>query len=141
MVEPRIQLVFVCVLTACALARSGDANEREKLEGTWTFQPAADGDKKTKGPGVRMILKGNTIAFETGKKRTQGAYSVDPSKSPKTMDITMENVKGTIFAIYELDGDTLKLCHHLGAMASTKRPKTFAADKQTVLGILKRTTD
>ena len=140
MALPKILAVLVGILSACAVVRYGDTHEQAGLEGTWTFvQSAPDGDKKTKGPSVRMVLKGNTIAFETdGKKRVEGTYTVDPSKSPKTMDITMEKAKGAILAIYELDGDRLKLCHHLGARASKERPKTFTADKQTVLGILKR---
>ncbi len=56
------------------------------------------------------------------------------------MDINLENdgKKLTTLAIYELDSDTLKLCHYLGEKASKERPKKFVADKQTVLGILKR---
>ena len=56
------------------------------------------------------------------------------------MDINLENdgKKLTTLAIYELDRDTLKLCHYLGGMASKERPKEFVADKQTVLGILRR---
>jgi hypothetical protein len=41
-------------------------------------------------------------------------------------------------AIYQLEGDTLKLCHYLGPKAARERPKSIAADKQTVVGIFKR---
>jgi uncharacterized protein (TIGR03067 family) len=140
MALPKILAVLVGILSAGAVARCGDTHEQAELEGAWTFvQSAPDGDKKTKGPAVRMVLKGNTIAFQTdGKKRVEGTYTVDPSKAPKTMDITLAQAKGTVLAIYELKGDTLKLCHYLGPKASKERPKAFAADKQTVLGILKR---
>lgn len=133
-------LLLACVLSTGTAARCGDTKEQKELEGTWTFvQSAPDGKKKVKGPAVRMVLKDGTIAFETeGKKRVEGTYTVDTSKTPKTMDITLTQAKGTVLAIYELNGDTLKLCHYLGPKASKERPKAFAADKQTVLGILKR---
>ena len=89
-----------------------------------------------------MVFKGDTVSFvaEGNKRTVQGTYTVGLSKNPKTMDINLENdgKKLTTLAIYELDSDTLKLCHYLGGMASKERPKEFVADKQTVLGILKR---
>jgi uncharacterized protein (TIGR03067 family) len=133
-------LLLACVLSTGTAGRCGDPKEQDNLEGTWTFvRSAPDDEKKAKGPAVRMVLKGNSIVFETdGKKRVEGTYTVDPSKTPKTMDITLAQAKGTVLAIYELEGDALRLCHHLGPKASKERPKAFAADKQTVLGILKR---
>jgi uncharacterized protein (TIGR03067 family) len=137
-------LLLVYLLSVSAAARCGDPKEQDKLEGVWTFVQSDADQKKGKRPRVRMVLKGNTIAFETeGKKgAVRGTYTVDPSKSPKTMDINLvgakDGAKATIQAIYELDGDTLKLCHYLGAVVAKERPKAFVADKQTVLGILKR---
>jgi len=137
-------LLLWCLLSAYGEARSGDAKEQEKLEGTWSFVSSSGGasQKKEKRATVRMVFKGNTVSFvgEGNKGTVQGTYTVDPSKNPKTMDITLDNKGAKLItqAIYELDGDTLKLCHYLGGMASKERPKEFVADKQTVLGILKR---
>jgi uncharacterized protein (TIGR03067 family) len=137
-------LVLWCVFLAYGEARSDDAKEQEKLEGTWSFVNSSGeaSQKKEKLAAVRMVFKGDTVSFVgEGKKRTvQGTYIVDLSKNPKTMDINLENdgKKLTTLAIYELDGDALKLCHYLGGMASKERPKEFVADKQTVLGVLKR---
>ena len=137
-------LLFWCLFFAYGEARSEDAKEQETLEGTWSFVKSSGetSQKKEKLGAVRMVFKGDTVSFVgEGKKRTvQGTYTVDLSKNPKTMDINLENdgKKLTTLAIYELDSDTLKLCHYLGGMASKERPKEFVADKQTVLGILKR---
>jgi uncharacterized protein (TIGR03067 family) len=125
-------------------AQSEDAKEQEKLEGTWSFVSTSAGanQKTEKRPAVRMVFKGDTVAFVTegSKRTTKGTYTVGLSQNQKTMDIVLDNdgKKLTTLAIYELDSDTLKLCHHLGGMASKERPKEFMADKQTVLGVLKR---
>jgi uncharacterized protein (TIGR03067 family) len=136
-------LLLWCLYLACGEAQSEDANEQEKLEGTWSFVSSSGGASQKKGRAdVRMAFKGNTVSFvaEDNKRTVQGTYTVGLGKNPKTMDITLENngKKLTTLAIYELDSDMLKLCHYLGGMASEERPKEFVADKQTVLGILKR---
>ena len=137
-------LLLWCLFLAYGEARSEDAKEQEKLEGTWSFVKSSGeaSQKKEKLAAVQMVFKGDTVSFVgEGKKRTvQGTYTIGLSKNPKTMDISLENdgMKLTTLAIYELDSDTLKLCHYLGGMASKERPKEFVADKQTVLGILRR---
>jgi uncharacterized protein (TIGR03067 family) len=133
-----------CLFFAYGETRSEDAKEQEKLEGTWSFVKSSGeaSQQKAKLAAVRMVFKGDTVSFVgEGKKRTvQGTYTVGLSENPKTMDIILETDgrKLTTLAIYELDSDTLRLCHYLGRMASEERPKEFVADKQTVLGILKR---
>ena len=137
-------LMLWCFFMAYGEAGSGDAKEQEKLEGTWSFVSSSGEASQTKEnrAAVRMVFKGDTVSFvaEGNKLTVQGTYIVDLSKNPKTMDINLENdgKKLTTLAIYELDGDTFKLCHYLGEKASKERPKEFVADKQTVLGILKR---
>jgi uncharacterized protein (TIGR03067 family) len=137
-------LLLWCLFLAYGEARSEDAKEQEKLEGTWSYVSSSGGanQKKEKPTAARMVFKGDTVSFvaEGDKRTVRGTYTVGLSKNPKTMDITLENdgKKLTTLAIYELDSDTLKLCHYLGGMASKERPKEFVADKQTVLGILRR---
>jgi uncharacterized protein (TIGR03067 family) len=102
-------------------------------------QPA-NKDPKNKDTGI--LFEGDTITF-TGGKAVTGKYSIDRSKKPMTLDITLEKdgKKTTTLAIYEVKNDTLRICHFLGQRAATERPKEFVADKQTVLGILKRDKD
>ena len=64
-----------------------------------------------------------------------GTYVIEPAKSPKTIDITMkEGDKGTAHGIYELKGDTLKICV---ARPNTERPTEFT-EKGTVFITFKR---
>jgi uncharacterized protein (TIGR03067 family) len=47
--------------------------------------------------------------------------------------------KVTFKSIYELDGDTLKICHfHPDEKAIDGRPKELVANEDTVLAVLKR---
>ncbi|HUQ69158.1 MAG TPA: TIGR03067 domain-containing protein [Planctomycetaceae bacterium] len=137
-------LLLWCILLPFGEARSEDTKEPEKLEGTWIFVSTSAGanQKTEKRPAMRMVFKGDTVAFvaEGSNRTTKGTYTVGVSENQKTMNIVLDNdgKKLTTLAIYELDSDTLKLCHHLGGMASKERPKEFMADKQTVLGVLKR---
>jgi uncharacterized protein (TIGR03067 family) len=140
--SPTPLLLFCCLLLTFGEALAAAASERDKLEGTWTFIKSAEDQNKDKPVSMRMVFKGDTVAFvsDDNKRSASGTYTVDPATNPKNMDITIEKggVKAITLIIYELDGDTLKLCHYLGAKAGKERPKQFVADKQTVLGTLKR---
>jgi uncharacterized protein (TIGR03067 family) len=118
-----------------AVGAADDASDLEKLAGTWNFvQPAGE---PARGK-FAVVFKGDTIAFVTASgQRTEGKFKLDPAQDPKTMDIDMRG-KSLTLAIYDLEGDTLKLCHYLGPKAAKERPKAIAADKETVVGVLKR---
>ena len=91
--------------------------EVRKFQGTWTFESCATGGKEL--PAGE--LKGLILTFEDDKHTVKkgdeviqvGTQKLDPSKSPKTIDVTMVEGphKGTVMlGIYEIDGDTLKVC-------------------------------
>ena len=61
----------------------------------------------------------------------RGTVKLDPSKSPKAMDIRGAegpNKGKTILAIYELDGDTLRVCYDHSGKA---RPSAFKAEAKS----------
>jgi uncharacterized protein (TIGR03067 family) len=136
-------LLISPLLVVLADAQASDVDEQKKLEGTWSFVTAAgEPAKQAKRPATQVVFKGDTIAFvaEGTDRGVRGTYSIDPSKKPKTMDIAADydGTKRVTLVIYELEGDSLKLCHFLGAKASKERPQQFEKDQQTVLGILRR---
>ena len=74
--------------------------------------------------------------MKNGDDVQTGTYKLDPSKTPNWIDVTIGG--GTYLAIYELKGDTLRICHR---KAGGDRPTEFvseAASPNTVLSILKR---
>ena len=143
-------LLCTAVLTACAGtgARADDKadieKELKKFQGTWTFQSVEAGGKEV--PAAEF--KGITVTFEGDKYAVKKADEVieaatlklDPSKSPKTLDVMVAegpNKGAVMLGIYEISGDTLKVCFD---PEGKKRPTEFktAAGSPTTLALYKR---
>jgi uncharacterized protein (TIGR03067 family) len=105
-------------------------NDMDKLAGTWTCTSAVN-DGKPLSAEVRQQLR-LTLTKEGGYKTERGdqvlfdsTFTIDPAKTPRRIDITGtegENAGKTAQGIYELDGDTLKICY---TMPGKDRPKAF----------------
>ena len=84
------------------------------------------------------VTKTMTLILEKGKYTLKspspddiGTTSIDATKSPKELDITGTdgpNKGRTMLCIYELDGDTMKVCYDL---EGKKRPTEFKTAKGT----------
>jgi uncharacterized protein (TIGR03067 family) len=113
------------------------AAEVKKLQGTWlvhsqTFEGKPHDDMKPSA----FVFAGSTLTIKAkGAADEKMTFTIDPSGKPKTMDVKPEKDPGqgvvVWAAIYELDGDTLKVCIGL------PRPKELT-DKDQPLLILKR---
>jgi uncharacterized protein (TIGR03067 family) len=84
-----------------------------------------------------ILLKINKDEYEVtvqGQPGTdRGIVTLDTSLTPKAMKITGvlgPNAGKTFPAIYELDGDTLRICYDL---SGAQRPKEFKTSKGTKL--------
>jgi uncharacterized protein (TIGR03067 family) len=107
--------------------------DMKALSGMWTVVSAErDGKKLTDeqlkgitltydGTGKASVKKGDQLLFD-------GTIRIDPTKKPKTQDATQtsagENKGKTTLSIYEVDGDTLKIC---SAEPGKDRPTEFSA--------------
>ena len=105
-------LVAVLLAAAPAEDKSKDA---EKIQGNWTFVSREMGGKKTPEAelkALKVTIKDDAIMIDDGEKKEKHAYKLDPSKKPKAIDLANTGIenKETTLAIYELDGDTLKIC-------------------------------
>ncbi len=85
-------------------------DEVKKLQGTWVrIAVDVDGQKSedSKDPkeAITLIIKGDKYHDEL--------FKIDPTKSPKHLDVMTVDDKGkpfTLPGIYELKGDVLKVC-------------------------------
>src|SRR5262249_28037421 len=91
--------------------------ELKKFQGTWTIESSVTGGMEIPADqlkGFIVTFEGDKHNLKMGDKVFQvGTQKIDPSKSPKTIDVTMIEgpSKGTVMlGIYEFDGDTMKAC-------------------------------
>jgi uncharacterized protein (TIGR03067 family) len=103
--------------------------ETKKFQGTWTIESSVTGDEEIPPgelKGVVVIFEGDKHTVKKGDEIIQvGTQKLDPSKSPKTIDVTMSEGphKGAVMlGIYEIDGDTLRVCFD---PQGKKRPTEF----------------
>jgi uncharacterized protein (TIGR03067 family) len=78
--------------------------------------------------GVKLTIQGDRFSLEAGKGAIKGTFKADASKKPKTIDAFFEEdgKKVTVLSIYELEGDTLRVC---AAAPGKPRPKEFKTEK------------
>src|SRR5262245_38149427 len=92
---------------------SARADDQEKLQGTWKAEKAVRGGMETGADELSKMsieFKGNkAIPKRDGNDEKEAEYKLDDSKKPKTIDVSTPDGK-QIKGIYEIDGDSLKLC-------------------------------
>jgi uncharacterized protein (TIGR03067 family) len=150
-----MRISLVALFCAVGFAASGGSGaladdkadlekEVRKFQGAWTFESSeASGKELPAGE-----LKGFIITFEGDKHTVKkgdeviqaGTMKLDPSKSPKAIDVTITEgpEKGAVMlGIYELSGDTLKVCFDA---QGKKRPTEFksAPGSETFVNVHKR---
>jgi uncharacterized protein (TIGR03067 family) len=120
-------------------AKAFDAkDELEKFQGSWARAAATtNGKEATEAElkGVVLTLKGDEYTLKIGDQVRKGTFKVDPSKTPKQLDIIAAegpNKGKTLPAIYELDGDTLRYCV---AQPDKPRPTEFSAKADSGLSL------
>jgi uncharacterized protein (TIGR03067 family) len=137
-------VLSVAVIFGVAHAGDDSAKESAKLAGTW--EPTAAEDYGQKLPeeqvkNLRLVLTGDEFTTSDGDTTVmKGNFKIDPVKKPKRIDLksTSGRHKGkTLEGIYELDGDSLKICF---VEPGGKRPKelTSTLDNSAFLLVCKR---
>ena len=85
---------------------------------------------------LRFVIDEQTLTTEIGGRKSVSTYKLDPSTNPKSIDLT-ENGR-TKQAIYDLVGDTLRICI---AESGEQRPTAFDSQPNSandIVLILKR---
>ena len=103
--------------------------EIKKFQGVWSIESSETGGVRIPADDLkefRVIFEGEKHTLKLGDQVFQvGTQKIDPSKSPKTIDVTMTEgpSKGSVLlGIYEIDGDTMKVCFD---PEGKKRPTEF----------------
>jgi uncharacterized protein (TIGR03067 family) len=132
-------LVVAAVGTAGWAEDKTDA-EAKNLEGVWevkAFERKGDKTNAPEGKGGAMVFGKDMMLTlqDPGKPDKRGRYKIDPSKSPKQLDlIQLQDGKvGTVMqAIYEVEEDALRIGFSAEGPRG-KRPTEFKGDKVVIL--------
>jgi uncharacterized protein (TIGR03067 family) len=147
----RFALGVALLLAVTPALDAGDAKEeavkkdRKRYEGTWqVVSLEVDGNKASEEDAKNITVinevDGKWAIEVEGKVAAKGTSEIDPTKKPKTVDLTMTegDDKGkTFLGIYEFADDTCTVCL---APAGKDRPTEFAARAGSghILAVLKR---
>lgn len=110
----------------------------EKLQGTWHVATLViEGQKLPDGANAssKIVVQGNDFTTISMGSAYRGTFKVDADARPKTLDMhfTEGPEKGnTALGIYELAGDTWKICL---TMTAKERPQEFAAPPASGLAL------
>jgi RNA polymerase sigma-70 factor (ECF subfamily) len=114
----------------------------KKLQGSWVLVTGEmNGQKAPEGyaGNFRAVFTDNKLAFRTKDDKPvprferEWTVKLDPTAKPKAMDLRSGDQLAT--AIYELDGETLKIC---GGDTGGKRPTGFKGGERLLFLVLKR---
>jgi uncharacterized protein (TIGR03067 family) len=108
----------------------------DKLQGNWNIVSLEmDGQKMIADGGGRIEVRGDRFRSVGMRDIYEGTVAVHEATKPKSFELHFEEgpEKGNVnFGIYELDGDTWKICL---ATRGSERPKEFAAPPGTGIAL------
>jgi RNA polymerase sigma factor (sigma-70 family) len=116
-------------------------SDKEKIQGTWTVVSVKDNGQESSADelkGLTMVITHAKLVLKgvRGEER-EFTYQLDPAQKPKWIDVADGEKK--MLGIYELDGDSLKIC--LNETPGGERSTEFVSEAGTAndqLMILKR---
>jgi uncharacterized protein (TIGR03067 family) len=114
--------------------------ELKKLQGTWVIVDNTTEGKQTPEllrESKRYTIKGDhySVSFKGAERPLlEFRLRVDPTKKPKTIDmIGLKTGQVLLTGLYELEGDTWKICLPVGNAA---RPKAIKSEPGSKSGII-----
>lgn len=152
MLQRLVVLVFLGLLATSgavlAKAKAKTQSDLELLQGTWDIvEVVNNGAQVTQDPmrRGRVVFAGAMMTVQESPDEAQPRkfqITLYPREKPKAIDMTTQNgeYQGSVNgAIYELEGDTLKLCAP-NSPEVDERPTQFQSEEgsSNVLLILKR---
>jgi uncharacterized protein (TIGR03067 family) len=124
--RPGLLLALIALLLPASFALADDL---KTMEGKWKVEALEVGGKVEESPDLKELLvtiTGASYEIMVKGMTDRGTLALDETKSPKTMDATDtegDDIGKVIKAIYELKGDTMRVCY---AIKGDERPKEFA---------------
>jgi uncharacterized protein (TIGR03067 family) len=143
-----MRILLIALLCAISVAASGGEadleKEAKKFQGAWSLESSDTSGKKLSTEDLKgfiVTFEGDKHTLKKGDEVIQvGTQKIDPTKSPKTIDVTMTegpNKGAVMLGIYVFVGDTLKVCFDT---RGKERPTEFksAPGSSTFVNVHKR---
>jgi uncharacterized protein (TIGR03067 family) len=135
--------ILLFALTGTLLVGPGDeavGDAMKAIQGKWeVYQVSTDGRRETeeqvKARKMSFEFKGNRHVIRAyGGVDEDGTFALDPARSPKRLDLAAKPGTVSTKAIYELDGDALRIAYFL---FSEERPAGFEENKEKKVLVLR----
>src|SRR5437667_2229264 len=114
-------------------------SDLDLLQGDWALmEMVANGEKLSDDAlaSIKLNIKSNQYSLETKDEPSQGSFKLTERGNPRLMDVTTRG-GDELAAIYEIAGDTFKVCYAVnGAARPTEFKSTEGSDH--VMAIYKR---
>jgi uncharacterized protein (TIGR03067 family) len=135
--------IWLIVLGGLLTGSSAWADDLKAMEGKWLIEKAEMNGEAIEPEALKDIvvtITGERYELLIKDTKDAGTLKLDETQKPKAMDGTDtegEDVGKVTKSIYELSGDTLRVCYSL---AGGERPKEFVTkpDSQLLLVTYKR---
>jgi uncharacterized protein (TIGR03067 family) len=133
---PMKTLIVATILAGSLVTGAeGASDDTNSLEGEWIYESVeTQGMPPKKSELFKTAeIKGRKLVF-IGAGNLEFTFEIDRNKKPKTIDLLAKDADGNpvrYLGIYELKGDTLRLCHNRSA-DRTERPSAYDTEKEPI---------
>jgi uncharacterized protein (TIGR03067 family) len=134
--------LILSAFAICTLVADKGETDRDKIQGAWQIESLQENGKAAPDEKAitEVVIKEDKIIFKYAKLKHEAinTFHLDGSKKPKCVDVTFPGRKEPYQGIYQLEGDTLKMCWTTNP--DRERPNAFATEEKSGrrLMILKR---
>jgi uncharacterized protein (TIGR03067 family) len=141
MLDVKLKHLLLATLTVALIAAdkpNGKKEDKDVILGTWNFQ---SGERDGTAPSdeirsLKLTFKEDKVTLTTRDETLEHKYQLDPSRKPRqiALTVTENGVTKTYRGIYDLDGDSLRMCFPVEAERDPPRDFSGTKDsKQTFL--------
>jgi uncharacterized protein (TIGR03067 family) len=132
-------IASVIALALTSQIKADEKAEINRLKGSWKVSSVVENGEAVPADKIAkfvLVFEGDKLEWKVNaEKEMTFTFKIRPDAKPKEIDLN-EGQKATS-AIYEMDGDTLKLC--LPRRGSAERPKELAASKEKATTLITAT--
>jgi uncharacterized protein (TIGR03067 family) len=125
-------ILFACLLAGCGVnhAAATEADDTRAWQGTWKLVACTAGGESQMAD-LRWVVKGDHYTLRLNGQSGEDPYTFKLDHKQKRIDVFHHDTPkgtwgGSLKGIYEIDGNSLKVCYDLKGQ---RYPKSFEAGR------------